>query len=161
MLESGSWGHSVLQTPALVFLCIHRRSICPSRYLLLNHWAEFNQTCYITSPRGKGVQEQLYFSVHLPICPSRYLLLNHWPKFNQTCYITFPHGWDCESNIIFQCVCASVICPPVCHAISSKTTGQNSTQLATSLPLMMRVCESNIFFHTSVVHPSVCQAISS
>ena len=31
--------------------------------LLQKHWAEFNQTCYITSPNGKGVQEQHYFSV--------------------------------------------------------------------------------------------------
>ena len=29
-------------------------SICPSNYILLNHWAEFNQTCYITVPCGKG-----------------------------------------------------------------------------------------------------------
>ena len=38
-------------------------SNCPSCYLLLNHWAEFNQTCYI--PCGKGVQEQYHFSVCL------------------------------------------------------------------------------------------------
>ena len=51
-------------------------SICPSRYLLLNHWVEFNQTCYITSPYGEHVRQQHYFSVQHPsICPSRYLLL--------------------------------------------------------------------------------------
>ena len=72
--------------------CVSRPSICQSRYLLLNHWADFNQTCYITYPHGKGVQEQHYFSVCPFICPSRYLLLNHRPEFNQTCYITFPHG---------------------------------------------------------------------
>ena len=40
-----------------------RPFFCPSRYLLLNHLAEFNQTCYITYPRGKDVREQHYFSV--------------------------------------------------------------------------------------------------
>ena len=43
--------------------CVHRPSICPSRYLPLNHWAEFNRTCFITSPHGKGVREQHYFSL--------------------------------------------------------------------------------------------------
>ena len=53
----------------LFFQCVRpsvRRSICLSRYLLLNCKAEFNQTCFITSPHGKGVREQHYFSV----CPS-------------------------------------------------------------------------------------------
>ena len=44
-------------------MCVRRPPICPSRYLLLNHLAEFYQTCYITSPHGKGVREQHYFSV--------------------------------------------------------------------------------------------------
>ena len=45
---------------------------------LLNHWVEFNQTCYIISPHGEGVQEQHDFPcVCCPsICQSRYLLLN-------------------------------------------------------------------------------------
>ena len=34
-----------------------RPSVRPSRYLLQNHLAEFNQTCYMTSPRGKGVRK--------------------------------------------------------------------------------------------------------
>ena len=42
-----------------------RLSICPSLYLLLIHWAEFNQTCYMTSPHGKGVGEQVHTSVML------------------------------------------------------------------------------------------------
>ena len=72
--------------------------IHPSRDLLLNHWVEFYQTCYITSPHGKGVQEQHFFlCVHLcirrpSICLSHYLLLNHWVEFNQSCYITSPNG---------------------------------------------------------------------
>ena len=34
-----------------VCLCIHT-SICSPHYLLQDHWAEFNQTCYMISPRG-------------------------------------------------------------------------------------------------------------
>ena len=77
-----------------VHRCVRRPSICLSCYLLLNYWAEFNQTCYITSPHSKGVQEQHFFlCIHCPsICPSCYLLLNHRAEFNQTCYITSPHG---------------------------------------------------------------------
>ena len=48
----------------IIFPCVHRRAICLSCYLLLNHSAEVNQTCYITSPHGKGVQEQHFFSVY-------------------------------------------------------------------------------------------------
>ena len=53
---------------ATLFFClsIHlsiQLSISPSRYLLLNHWAESNQTCYMTSPHGKSVREQYYFSI--------------------------------------------------------------------------------------------------
>ena len=57
------------------FTCVRCPSICPSRYLLLNHWAEFNQTRYITSPHGKGAREQIIFyvrplSVHLSVTVS-------------------------------------------------------------------------------------------
>ena len=96
-----------------------RPSVCPSRYLLLNHWLEFYQTCYITSSYSKGVQEQNYFSVRasvrrLFIWLSHYLLLNLKAEFNQTCYIT-----------------------PL------KPLGGKQPN-ATSLPLMARVCESSI-----------------
>ena len=79
---------------ATFFTCIHRPSICPSPYLLLNHWVEFNQTCYITSPHSKGLQEQHYFSVrpssiYLPVMlsPPKPLggiqpnLLHHFPSW--------------------------------------------------------------------------------
>ena len=42
-------------------------SICSSRYLLLNHWAEFNKTCYMTSICGKGVQASICQSIRLSI----------------------------------------------------------------------------------------------
>ena len=80
------------------FVCLVPVSMCPSIclscYLLLNNWGEFNQTCYITSPNGKGVREQLFFPClrRSSIRRSRYLLLMHWAEFNQTCYIASLHG---------------------------------------------------------------------
>ena len=98
---------------ASILLCIPRPSICLSCYLLLNHWAKFNQTCYITSSHGKGVRKQHYFSVclsvhHPPICPSCYLLLNPWVEFNQTCYITYPHGKGVHEQHYFSMHTSSV-----------------------------------------------------
>ena len=40
-------------------------SVRLSRYLLLNHWAEFNQICYMTSLRSRSEREQNYVS----LCP--------------------------------------------------------------------------------------------
>ena len=37
-------------------------SVHPSRYLLLNHWTEFNKSCYISSPRDRGARR--IFSFH-------------------------------------------------------------------------------------------------
>ena len=107
---------------------IVRVSVCLSRYLFLNHWAEFNQTCYITSLHGKDVREQHFFSyVSRPsICPSRNIL-KHWAEFNQTCYITSPHGKSVRDIIIFPCI--RHLSP-----ISSLTTGQNSTNLLHHFP---------------------------
>ena len=45
------------------------------------------------------------------------------------------------------------VCPSVGHAIFSITTGRNSSKLAPQLPLIVRVCESNINFPS--VHPSI------
>ena len=68
----------------------------PSRYLLLNRWAKFKQTCYMASHHGKGCESNIIFpcvrlSVHPSSvqCPSCYLLLKLWMKFNKTCYITY------------------------------------------------------------------------
>ena len=130
----------------IIFLCIHlsmHPSICPSCYLLPDHRMEFNQTCYITSPHGKAVPEQHYFTVHRPlwVCLSCYLLLNHWAEFNQTCYITSPLMVRvCMSNIIFPCIhyLSVTLSPP-------KPLDRIQPN-ATSLPLMVRVCMSNIIF---------------
>ena len=88
--------------------CIVNASVHWSCYLHLNHWAEFHQTCYITSAHDKCVWEQHYFSV-LP--------------------------FDSLS---------------VCQTISSKTTGQNWTNLATWLPHVVRATKAALFIHPSV-----------
>ena len=54
----------------IIFPCVRRPTICPSHYLLLNHWAELNQTCFITSSHGKDVREQHYFSVRPSVHPA-------------------------------------------------------------------------------------------
>ena len=126
-------------------------SICLSRYLLLNHWAEFNQICYITSPHGTGMREQHYFSVssslrpcvcRLSICPSYYLLLNQWAEFNQSWYFTSSHGMGVREQRYFPCGHPSM-CPSSAHLLvtlsPTKTTGWNSA-IATSLSLMVRMC---------------------
>ena len=56
----------------IIFPSVHL-SVCPSvhpsRYLILNHWAEFNQTCYMSAPMViKGVWEQHYFFACLSVC---------------------------------------------------------------------------------------------
>ena len=58
----------ILRTPPSVRLSVRpsdrptgRLSVCPSCYLLLNYWAAFHQTCYITSPHYKGVREQHFY----------------------------------------------------------------------------------------------------
>ena len=106
----------ILWTAPSVCLTDHP-SVCPLCYLLLlNHWAEFHETCYITSPHGKGVQENIILlCVHLCIYRlstrlSYYLFLNHWVEFHRNCYITlrmckstpvdttgnpFKLGWHC------------------------------------------------------------------
>ena len=125
-----------------------RPSICPSRYLLLNLLVELNQTCYMTDSQRKSVQKQRCFFVRpsvrrSSICLSRYLILNHWVEFNQTCYIISPRDKDCESDIFFPFGARpSSVCPIVRHAFSSQTTELNLTKLATSLPFMVKVCES-------------------
>ena len=116
----------------IIFSCVRpsvrRPSICLSRYLLLNLWTEFNQTCYISSLYGKGVQEQHCLSVRSSLYPSSVslyvtlLLLNHWAEFNKSCHITSPHGKGVRKQYYFPVspsVHASVVRPSVRHAITS------------------------------------------
>ena len=82
----------------IIFLCLHVSIrafvVHPSVCHLLNHWAKFNQTCYITTPHGKGVREQHYFFVHLsfihlsvmpsppkPLSRIQPHLLHHFPSW--------------------------------------------------------------------------------
>ena len=123
-----------------------RQSVRPPRYLLLNHWAEFYQTCYITLPHGTGVCEQNNFPcarpsarpcVHLSVRHA--LILNHWAKINQTCYITSPHGKGVrEQHYFFSCarpsVRTSVVSLSVRTAISSKPLSGIQPNLLQHLP---------------------------
>ena len=91
-------------------------SVRPSRILLLNHWAELNQTFYMTSYAIRVCKSNIIFpfvhpSVRASICPSHYFLLNHWVEFNQTCYMTSLMVKVCES-----------VRPSICHVISNIST---------------------------------------
>ena len=132
-----------------VDLCIQRPSICSSCYLLLNHWAEFNETCHMTSPHGMGVREQHYFSVCPSMCPgcmtsclSHSLLLNQWAK-NQACYMTSPHGKSVREQHYFSMspsVRASGICLSVCLSVMlsyPKPMGGNEPNLLHDLASKM------------------------
>ena len=101
--------------------------VCLSRYLL-NHWAEFYLTCYITSLHGKGVREQHYISVRPCVrrpstCLSHYLPLNQWAEFNQSFYITSSQGKVVREQYYISVrpssVRAFVVHPSVRHAIYS------------------------------------------
>ena len=59
-------------------------SVRPSRYILLNLWPEFNQTCYMTSPRGKGVRKQHFLPC--PMWPSGGVT---WPVMNLAVPISY------------------------------------------------------------------------
>ena len=76
----------------------------PSRYLFINHSAEFNQTCYMTSRLVRYARATLFFcpSVCPSICPSRCLLLSHWAEFNRTCYMTYSRGKDVRLQHYFS-----------------------------------------------------------
>ena len=124
----------------------------PSRYLLLNRWAKFKQTCYMASPHGKGCESNIIFpcvrlSVHPSSvqCPSCYLLLNHWMKFNKTCYISSLHSNSVRKQYYFSERPSSV------HlSVTLSLPRWNSAKLTTSFLLMVGVCESNTFFRASV-----------
>ena len=106
----------------IFFPCVRRQSICLSRYLLLNHWTEFNQTCLINIPHGKGVREQHYCSVRpSSIHMSVTLRLNQWAESNQTWLHHFPLWLGCARATLFFSVSvrASVVYLFVCHAVFS------------------------------------------
>ena len=138
-----------------------RPSVCPSRYLLLNHWVEFYQTCCFTSPNGKGVREQHYFSVHPSVCLSSVHLsvtLSPLKPLDGIQSKLLPLMVRlCKSNINFHasihlCVRHPSIYP---SRYLFLTNGWNSTNLATLLSLLVSVCESNIIF-LCVNRPSIC-----
>ena len=111
-MVSRGWNSTKLtkSLPFMVRVCesnnIFRTFVRPSCYLFLVHWAEFNQTFFITSPYGKGVREQCFYMrpsfrisiVRPSVRHAISYIVNHRAEFNQICYIRF------ESNIIFPCV---------------------------------------------------------
>ena len=128
--------------------------VCPSRYLLLNHWADFYQTCNITSPHGRVCESNISFlcvrpsDVHPFVC---HTIASKTAEFNQSCYISSRHVKVVREQYFFH----AFVRPSLRHAISSSTTGLNSNKLAISLPLMVSVCESIIIF-PCVGRPSIC-----
>ena len=70
----------------------------------------------MTSPHGKGVQEQHYFPIQHPsICLSLYLLLNHCEKLTQTFYMSFLGGKGVPEQQYFSdypFVCLSTMLSP-------------------------------------------------
>ena len=103
---------------------IEKASVPLSGHLNLNHWSEFNQTCYMISPSGKRVWKQHYFYV----CPSVLSSISQaisskttdrtLTKLATFCTCTWlPHvARLCKSNII------SSICPSIHDAISNIST---------------------------------------
>ena len=113
-------------------------SVRPSRYLFLNHWAEFNET-------GKSV----IFSVR----PSG--VFHAISKTNRRNVTKFASWFSlivrvCESNIIFLTgVRQSGDRPSVRHAISSQITWRNLTKFATWLFLWYECARMSPSFRPS------------
>ena len=61
----------------------------------------------MTSPHGKGVRKQHFFSIDQSSCPSHYFL-NHWVEFHQSCYMASPHGKGVQEASL-----------SICHAVST------------------------------------------
>ena len=140
--------------------------VCPSvRHAISSITTKQNLTKLATSlPLIIRVCESniTYPCVHGPsICPSCYLLLNHLAEFNQTCYITGPHAWGMREQDYFWCICL-FMCLSSVHLFvmlsPPKPLGWIQPNL---LPLMIRVCESNIFSCALVICLSVHHAVSS
>ena len=88
-------------------------SVQPSGYLLLNHWVEFYQTCHITSPHGKGVQEQHYFSVCLSAMCMSSFHLSVTPKLQGGIQPKLLHHFPSWYGSVRATLCFHV-CPSVC-----------------------------------------------
>ena len=140
---------------SITFLCVNIPFICLSHYLL-NHWAEFNQSCYITSPHGKVVRKQHHFTVR----PS-YLCLSvslFSPKqlggSNLSCYITSPHGKGVREHYYFYIRPPSVylsvtLSPP-------KSLNGIQPNLLHHFPSWSACARAALCFHLSVRCLSIC-----
>ena len=111
---------------------------------------EFNQNCYITSPRDKVVRKQSYFSMSPSSCPAHYLLLNHWVEFNQTCYITSPHGKGVREQHYFSVRPSSI---HLSVTLSPKSLVRIQPNLLHHFPSWLGCAKATLFFHPSI-HPT-------
>ena len=141
----------------IIFPCVCHPPICPPRYLLQNHWAEFNQTCYMTFPHGKGVRAQYNFSVHSSFIHLSITLSPPKPlgRIQQTCYITSFHGKGVQEQHYFSLRPSSVhlsdtLSPP-------KPLGVIQPNLLHHFFSWLGCARAKYFsVHPSVQRPSIC-----
>ena len=131
-------------------------SIRPPVRLSVRHTISSNQTCYMTSPQGKGIREQHSFFMHpcvqcLSICPSCYLLHNPLTEFNQTCYMASPSCKGVRKQYYF-----SLRRPSICITPSpSKPLGGIQPNLLHYLSSWLGCARATLFYRLSGVRPSV------
>ena len=134
-------------------------------HFFLNHWVEFNQTCYITFPHW-GARATLFFLYVCPgvrrpfICPSCYLLLNYRADLNQTCYMTSPHCNGVREQNCFIVRLAVDVHPFVRHSylVSNHWAEFNQTYYRTSF--RGKVVRERVRLSARLYsHPSVRQSV--
>ena len=137
-------------------------------HFFLNHWVEFNQTCYITFPHW-GTRATLFFLYVCPgvrrpfICPSCYLLhlpINYRADLNQTCYMTSPHCNGVREQNCFTVRLAVDVHPFVRHSylVSNHWAEFNQTYDRTSFHGKVGESESVCPPVYPSIRPSVSQS---
>ena len=108
----------------------------------------------------QGCESNIIFPFVRPSMSPSFVLLSVTlspPTIYETYYITFPHNMSVQEQHYFSIRPSYMYLASVVRSFVRHT---NLTKLATSLPIMVRVCVSNIIFRASVVRSSVRQAIS-
>ena len=122
------WGYCKILHPSV------RSPLRPSRYLLLNNWAEFYLFILIYL--------FIYLFIYFQIIKRKkivWIYLHYIALILLFPYFLSPCIWDVD-----------IVNVSVRHTISSETTWQNLIKFVmfvTWLPCVVRVCESNIIFH--------------
>ena len=142
------------------FVCpsIHASIVCPflchNIILLLKHWAEFNQL-------AKVVRVQHYFSMCPPVCVS---IIHPSVAHARWRYCQYLHlsvhyaiSFQTTRGMLPNFSMSTIVHHPSIYLSHYLLLNQweEFSQLATSLPLMVRECESNIIF-PSVRRLSIC-----